>query len=234
MIFYKISLAWKFFIISFSLKTTRNNHTSPHIGPVKKKFSTKPSYLSIANNKMVQVGQHSKIIILVYKHIKYMYISYRQMHRGLCSNSKLKPINVQFPKEKSLHRIGTISFQRFHSRLYVNSRLHFMLCFWRPFENEKNNTNKNKTCFCLLLKCFWNLCKKYCLSWSTAVLSKKLFIVLLLSLVKITIQWNINFILNYIENLAGEAESDMTGSKTKKNIWILYLHVSDNTIFAIT
>jgi hypothetical protein len=42
-----------FFFISLSLKTMRNNRSSPHNGPIKK-FSPKSEYLSITNNETVQ------------------------------------------------------------------------------------------------------------------------------------------------------------------------------------
>ncbi len=44
----------KTIFIPHSLKTTRNNPTSPHDGPIKKLFFTKTLYISITSNETVQ------------------------------------------------------------------------------------------------------------------------------------------------------------------------------------
>jgi hypothetical protein len=52
--FKKIWPILKFFFIPRSLRTTRNNRSSPHNGPIKKKFSLKSYYLCITNIEIVQ------------------------------------------------------------------------------------------------------------------------------------------------------------------------------------
>ncbi len=42
------------FRVVLRVKTTQNNRSSPHIGPIKKKFSPKSYYLCITNNEIVQ------------------------------------------------------------------------------------------------------------------------------------------------------------------------------------
>ncbi len=49
----KFGLSWKFLFIPRSLKTTRNDRSSPHKGP-NKKISPKSHYLFITNNEIVQ------------------------------------------------------------------------------------------------------------------------------------------------------------------------------------
>ncbi len=44
----------KFFFIPRSLKTTRNNRSSPHNGPIKKLYSPKSYYFCITNNEIIQ------------------------------------------------------------------------------------------------------------------------------------------------------------------------------------
>ena len=45
----------KFFFILRSPRTTRNNRSSPHNGPIKKNFSLKSYYLCITNKEMTQI-----------------------------------------------------------------------------------------------------------------------------------------------------------------------------------
>jgi hypothetical protein len=56
----KIKKIWPILTIFFvprSLKTTRNNLSSPHNGPIKQMFCPKSYYLCITNN---EIGQNSK------------------------------------------------------------------------------------------------------------------------------------------------------------------------------